>query len=1119
MCGCRLGSLFCCQALAILTISCPAQNAPANSPSTSVELQRNVSLERTLAGLQTDVFTVTCPAGDYLHIAVEQKGIDVVVSILDPAGKVLVAADSPNGANGPEPASAICSTAGTYSIQVSSFDRAAPRGKYDIHLTALQPPQKEDLLQIDAEQSMFASQLVKNGDQASKLKAIDLLRKAAQDWSALGNKYENSLCVLNIAGLYFALGQMQSALEFSNQALSLQIELHDHRGEATTLNTIALLYAGLGQRQRALDFSNQALTAEREVGDRDKEAETLSNIGFIYDGLGQREKALDFYIQALTAERESGNRGNEAVTLNNIASTYSNLGEKQKALDSLYQVLAMERELGNRDREATALSNIGVVSSDLGQDREALDSFNQLLAIRHQLGDRSGEASALIALGMVSYRLGQQQSALDYFNQALPIKREVGDREGEAEALNNLGLVYSDRNELPKALSSLQQVLSIERELGNRALVATVLNNLGAIYSDLGQTQKALDSLNEALPIEHEIGDPSAEAYTLSNLGYIVPFDSKNGLSFMLAARSLAMAVGDLDFQGEIDDRLMGRFRDQSPELGILFGIDGVNSFQKIRKNISSLKKELQAGFTQSKSDTYRELAELLVQTDRLGEAEQVLDLLKEQELKEIVRGGSDDAAAKVEPLKLSAPQQKALADLAVPEKMAASLIPFTMEQSALLAKAARSAEEEGRLKTLNATIDTQSGEIAAYFKDKLAPELTQTSGSATAPADVEAGTQSYLQNTLAALGPHVIGIRILFGDQHAYAIIVTAHTRQKFELKATPAELRSQVLQVRDDLRSQDVNPKPHLQELYAMVVSPLDSVLTKLEADSAPSGHLPTLLWSLDGVLRYVPMAALYDGNRYMLERFDNVLFTPNSYGHMAVQPRRPSTQVNVLAMGLSKSYGGEPALPAVMQELDAIVRDPAVPASHGPMEGRLLPNDQFTLTALESELGAGKTFPVVHIASHYGIDGSDNGEPFLLLGGETRGVDSGYKLTLSKLETSSISFHNTQLLTLSACSTAKDYRTRNGVEMDSLGMVAQQKEAAAVLATLWSVNDASTSLLMSDFYRRWATIPNIEKIEALRQAQIAMLHGKLQPAGETYDLSHPYYWAPFVLIGNFR
>jgi len=225
----------------------------------------------------------------------------------------------------------------------------------------------------------------------------------------------------------------------------------------------------------------------------------------------------------------------------------------------------------------------------------------------------------------------------------------------------------------------------------------------------------------------------------------------------------------------------------------------------------------------------------------------------------------------------------------------------------------------------------------------------------------------------------------------------------------------------------------------------------------------------------------------------------------------------------MGLSKSYAGMPALPGVMQELDAVVHDPAVPGSHGPMQGKLLPNDQFTLAALETELSAGKTIPVVHIASHFGVDGSDTGEPFLLLGGEASGATVGYKLTLSQLEGSAITFRGTQLLTLSACSTAKDYRTRNGVEMDSLGMVAQQKDAAAVLASLWNVNDASTSLLMSDFYRRWAAAPGTPKIEALRQAQIAMLHnqlhGGLQPTGNAYDLSHPYYWAPFVLVGNFR
>jgi CHAT domain-containing protein len=106
-----------------------------------------------------------------------------------------------------------------------------------------------------------------------------------------------------------------------------------------------------------------------------------------------------------------------------------------------------------------------------------------------------------------------------------------------------------------------------------------------------------------------------------------------------------------------------------------------------------------------------------------------------------------------------------------------------------------------------------------------------------------------------------------------------------------------------------------------------------------------------------------------------------------------------------------------------------------------------------------------------------------------------------------------------------------------MDSLGMVAQQKDAEAVLATLWDVNDASTSRIMSDFYARWVKEPELGKAEALRQAQLAFLRGSPvaaphsatgrgvqivdQPATATPATSyaHPYYWAPFVLIGNYQ
>ena len=222
--------------------------------------------------------------------------------------------------------------------------------------------------------------------------------------------------------------------------------------------------------------------------------------------------------------------------------------------------------------------------------------------------------------------------------------------------------------------------------------------------------------------------------------------------------------------------------------------------------------------------------------------------------------------------------------------------------------------------------------------------------------------------------------------------------------MKATPADLRTKVLQVRDDLRSPSSNPKPHLAELYAMVVAPFEDEFKALEKNPCQtvSNHVPTLLWSLDGVMRYLPMAALYDGQHYMVERFNNVLFTPESYGHMAA-PSDSNAQLRVLAMGLSKSYGGLPALPGVMPELEAVVHDPAVPDSHGPMDGKLLPNEQFTLAALKAELGSGKSFPVVHIASHF-VERADGGEePYLMLGGENADRQSGYELTLSKMEDS--------------------------------------------------------------------------------------------------------------------
>jgi CHAT domain-containing protein len=934
---------------------------------------------------------------------------------------------------------------------------------------------------------------------------------------------------LNALGtLYRQIGKPDKALEDFNQALSIERQTNMRGTQARTLNDIGRVYSDLGQGQKALEFYNQALPIWRETRNRRGESLTLDGIGRVYSDLGDKQKALDFLNQSLPIAREAGSRPVEASALNNIGRVYIDTSQSQKALEYLNKALPIWREVGDHSGEALTLNNLGRAYSDLGQKQKTLEYYNQALLIWREAGNRQGEASTLRNIGRVYKDLGQERKALDFYNQALPLWREAGNRSGEAITLNDLGRDYSDLGQSMKALEFFNQALPIWRETGDRAGEALTLSDIGRNYYVLGQKQKAVDYYNQALPIWREVKDGRGEAAALSYIGraYSDMGQPQKALADKLAALALAKAASDPDLRGGIDTSLMYDFRDQKLfEEAILFGLDAVNSYQQIRKNISGLDKELQQGYAESKSGTYRELAELLVQTDRLGEAEQVLDLLKEQELKEVLRGAAEDEASKNEPLKLSEAQEKAQSEMAVPEKTAQALTALSIEYAALSAKTSRTPEENARMKTLDASIEQANVQVSAFFKNTLYPELAQKSGTQDANAILskEKSEVSRLQNSLAELGPRVLGIRVLFGEEHAYAIVVTPNGREKFELKATPAVLRDKVFQVRDELRTPSSDPKPHLAELYAIVVGPLANDLKALEQVPAAAGQnrVPTILWSLDGVLRYLPMAALYDGQRFMVERFNNVLFTPESYGHMAASADPGGAKLRALAMGLTKSYGGLPALPGVLPELKAVVHDPAVPDSHGPMEGIMLPNEQFTLAALKEELGPGKSFPVVHIASHFVEETGSDQEPYLMLGGENSGDASGFALTLSRMEDSSITFHGTQLLTLSACSTAKGDAAADGQEMESLGMIAQQKDAGAVLATLWDVSDASTSQLMSDFYARWVAHGADGKAESLRQAQLALLRGapSATPAAKAASYSHPFFWAPFVLMGNFQ
>jgi CHAT domain-containing protein len=316
---------------------------------------------------------------------------------------------------------------------------------------------------------------------------------------------------------------------------------------------------------------------------------------------------------------------------------------------------------------------------------------------------------------------------------------------------------------------------------------------------------------------------------------------------------------------------------------------------------------------------------------------------------------------------------------------------------------------------------------------------------------------------------------------------------------------------------------------KLYAVLIAPIERDLAQ--------AHAHTLVWELDDVLHYIPMAALYDraAKKFLVEKYANAIITPASATMLGNTPHVKGA--SMLAMGLSSQYDEHfSALKNVPVELNSIVNDPKATGTHGPISGTEWLNNDFTAANLKEQLQT-EHYQLVHLASHFDAQaGGDTRKSFLLMAGDESSNSNGFHLTLDKLDLDpGFSMTNVDLITFSACKTAVAAKDAHGNEVDGLAGVAHKLGANAVMASLWEVDDGSTSKLMGDFYRRWAAGDGtVSKVDALRQAQLDLLLGDDRPQSDSdtrgfgktkavapspAGYAHPYYWAPFVLMGNWR
>ncbi|MDF5721672.1 MAG: CHAT domain-containing protein [Rhizonema sp. PD37] len=309
--------------------------------------------------------------------------------------------------------------------------------------------------------------------------------------------------------------------------------------------------------------------------------------------------------------------------------------------------------------------------------------------------------------------------------------------------------------------------------------------------------------------------------------------------------------------------------------------------------------------------------------------------------------------------------------------------------------------------------------------------------------------------------------------------------------------------------------------QKLYNWLIKPIEGELK--------GSSIKNLVFSLDRVIRYVPMSALYDGKQYLMEKY-TVYIAPSANLTDTKEKLPAGTQNSqVLAMGLSEPHSPFGALPNVPKELNAIVRKNAS-EKQGIYPGDKYLNSNFDFRTLRDNL---KGHKILHLATHGVFNPESANKSYILLGtGDKLTPESIFALTeLSQIH----------LVVLSACQTAlASPDKQDGTEINAFAYNFLYGKAKSVMASLWQVDDSSTAQLMEKFYGNLANSKTtITKAEALRLAQLSLLYGKQvslddikrgggiipvqipgKPGRQTTtpaNFSHPYYWAPFILMGN--
>jgi CHAT domain-containing protein len=843
------------------------------------------------------------------------------------------------------------------------------------------------------------------------------------------------------------------------------------------------------------------ITAGNSIVQSLPDAQNLVEQGKKFYEAEQFNDAVTTWQQAVTVFKTNGNQLRQAMTLGNLSLAYQQLGQWTQAESTIRKAIALlhtqinllETAQNTKDRSqilAQVIDIQGRLQLAIGKAEEALTTWQQSLKIYTKLGDsnaiirnRINQAQALQTLGFYNRaRKTLCESSQLLQNQPNSRLKVIGLRSlanvilltGEMQASQQGDLEASPKCYFKTPQQILQQSLKIADSLSDKEAQADVLLNLGNAFRAQQQTPAAIDFYQKAANITTSPTTRiQAQVNQLRLLQETEQFQPLTALSLQIQSLIPNLPINRTAIYARINfaETLMrtpeNKTADILPKLDIAqllsISVQQARSLQDKRTESYALGI---LGRLYEQNQQYENAQDLTQQALMMASAIDAKDIgyRWQWQMGRLLKHKGDTKGAVIAYTQAVNNLQSLRNDLfAVNPEVRFSfrkeVEPVYRELIDLLLQPGDNQNQENIKQASNTIELLQIAELNNFFRNNC----------------LDARVASQKQDlTAAVIYPFILPDRLE----------VIVHLPQNRWLHySTPVaakEVRNTLKQLQEDL------PKPHTlrqvhslsQKVYNWLIQPAETALAESKT--------PTLVFILDGALRNIPMAVLYDGKQYLVEKY-SIALTPSL---QLIEPKPLQKELSAIAAGLTEPSSGFSALPNVKQELEEIRSQ--VPSS-------ILLNQEFTKTALQNRINS-LPFPVVHLATH-GQFSSKVEETFIVAWNERIYVKDLNKLvrTIEQNRPEAI-----ELLILSACQTASQD------EQAALGIagVAFQAGARSTIASLWNLDDKSTAVLMSKFYEDLAN-KKLTKAEVLRRAQLALLRNP--------QYKRPRFWAPYILLGN--